>query len=217
MKTVVDSHDISTNEVKFNSDFLEFAKNASFKPIACKPYRPCTKGLVENVAKIMDRLDAFNEEFLDYDELKQIVITLNKDLNEEICQSTNEKPINRFLEKEKEYLNRINIDQFNFKSNLPVRKVDISSMINYNNCKYSVPPELIGNLVSIDKQANQLYIYYSGKEVACHNISSVKVNYREEDLKQILPSVFPHASASEIEKMAQLRLKGLDIKHNKKE
>ena len=212
MSTVVDRHDVNTNEVFFNQKFLEFSKNAGFKPIACKPYRPCTKGLSENLAKVMDRLKVYNEEFIDYEELKQIVIKLNEDLNNEVSQATNEVCKKRFDSKEKEYLNVVNLDQFNYDSNRQVRKVSNESMINYNHSKYSVPTYLINELVEIDvdEENNTLHIYYSGKEVASHTLSNNKFNYRKDDLKDILRATFRNASDEKIEEMANRRLQGLD-------
>ena len=212
MSTVVDKHDVNTNEVFFNQKFLEFSKNAGFKPIACKPYRPCTKGLSENLAKVMDRLKVYNEEFEDYEELKQIVIKLNEDLNNEVSQATNEVCKKRFDSKEKEYLNVVNLDQFNYDSNRQVRKVSNESMINYNHSKYSVPTYLLNELVEIDvgEENNTLHIYYSGKEVASHTLSNNKFNYRKDDLKDILRVTFRNASDEKIEEMANRRLQGLD-------
>lgn len=212
MSTVVDKHDINTNEVFFNQKFLEFSKNATFKPIACKPYRPCTKGLSENLAKVMDRLKVYNEEFEDYEDLRKIVIKLNEDLNNEVSQATNEVCKQRFESKEKEYLNVVNLDQFNYDSNRQVRKVSNESMINYNHSKYSVPTYLINELVEIyvDEDKNILHIYYSGKEVASHTLSNNKFNYRKEDLKEILKTTFRNASEEKIEEMANRRLQGLD-------
>ena len=212
MSTVVDKHDVNTNEVFFNQKFLEFSKNAGFKPIACKPYRPCTKGLSENLAKVMDRLKVYNEEFEDYEELRQIVIKLNEDLNNEISQATNEVCKKRFESKEKEYLNVVNLDQFNYDSNRQVRKVSNESMINYNHSKYSVPTYLLNELVEIDvdEEKSTLHIYYSGKEVASHTLSNKKFNYRKSDLKDVLRATFRNASEDKIENMANRRLQGLD-------
>ena len=212
MSTVVDKHDVNTNEVFFNQKFLEFSKNAGFKPIACKPYRPCTKGLSENLAKVMDRLKVYNEEFEDYEELRQIVIKLNEDLNNEISQATNEVCKKRFESKEKEYLNVVNLDQFNYDSNRQVRKVSNESMINYNHSKYSVPTYLLNELVEIDvdEEKSILHIYYSGKEVASHTLSNKKFNYRKSDLKDVLRATFRNASEDKIENMANRRLQGLD-------
>jgi len=211
MSTVVDRHDVNTNEVFFNQRFLEFSKNMMFKPIACKPYRPCTKGLVENVAKIMDRLKVYNEEFDSYDELNEIVKKLNIELNNEKSQATNEVCLERFIQKEKEYLNKVNLDQFNYSSNRQVRKVSNESMINYNSCKYSVPTSLLGELVEIEVNEDQLHIYYSGKEVAVHAISTNKLNYRESDLKEIIKGIYPHANEDILEELAKRRLAGLDL------
>lgn len=214
MSTVVDKHDVNTGEVFFNERFLEFSKNAQFKPIACKPVRPCTKGIVENLAKIMDRLKVYNEEFDDYKQLNQIVVNLNKELNNEISQSTNEVCLERFLSKEKEYLNKINLDQFNYKSDRQVRRVDENdSMITYDYSKYSVPTNLLGELVeiSVDEDKNLLHVYYSGKEVATHTLSNKKFNYRKEDLKEILKTTFTSASEERLEELANRRLAGLDL------
>ena len=212
MSTVVDKHDVNTNEVFFNEKFLEFSKNACFKPIACKPFRPCTKGIIENLAKVMDRLKVYNEEFNDYEELKQIVVKLNEELNNEVSQATNEVCKKRFESKEKEYLNVVNLDQFNYESNRQVRKVSNESMINYNHSKYSVPTYLINELVEIDvdEDNNTLHIYYSGKEAAAHTLSNNRFNYRKEDLKEVLKTTFRNANDEKIEEMANRRLQGLD-------
>ena len=47
------------------------------KIVTCRPYRPETKGKVEKLAKIMNRLKAFDYEFDDKDDLIKIVKNLN--------------------------------------------------------------------------------------------------------------------------------------------
>ena len=218
MKTVVDEHDINTNKVKFNAKFSEFAKNMMFTPIACKPYRPCTKGLVENVAKIMNRLKAYNEEFEDYDELNKIVKDLNYKLNNnEKSQATGQYPSVLFEEKEKEYLTKVNLDQFEFED-LPIRKVSTESMINVKNNKYSVPVEYLGEFVQIETKDNQLHIYYNDELIRQHKLENEthKFIYNESDLKEIIKSNYPSYSDNQIEAMANQRLKGFDILLNRK-
>ena len=218
MKTVVDEHDINTNKVKFNAKFSEFAKNMMFTPIACKPYRPCTKGLVENVAKIMNRLKAYNEEFEDYDELNKIVKDLNYKLNNnEKSQATGQYPSVLFEEKEKEYLTKVNLGQFEFED-LPIRKVSTESMINVKNNKYSVPVEYLGEFVQIETKDNQLHIYYNDELIRQHKLENEthKFIYNESDLKEIIKSNYPSYSDNQIEAMANQRLKGFDILLNRK-
>lgn len=211
MKTVVDRHDINTNEVTFNSSFLEFSKNSQFRPVACRPFRPCTKGLVENVAKIMDRLHVYNEEFDSYDELNQIVRNLNENLNNEVSQATGRMCSEMFENEEKEYLCRVNLEQFHYKSNRQVRKVTNESMISYDKHKYSVPVDYLDKLVEIEVIDNHLHIYYSGKEISCHVISQKKFNYHKRDLQQILQGIYPGKNQDEIESIAENRLKSFDL------
>lgn len=219
MKTVVDEHDINTNKVKFNARFSEFAKNMMFTPIACKSYRPCTKGRVENLAKIMDRLKAYNEEFEDFDDLEKIVKDLNYKLNNlEISQATGQYPAVLFKEKEKEYLSKVNLNQFDYSSSRQVRKVSNESMINVNNNKYSVPVEYLGELVEIQITDNQLYIYYNDELIRQHKVEnkSYQIIYNKSDVKQIIQSNYPSYSESQIEEMANQRLEGFDILLNRK-
>ena len=52
---------------------MQFSKDAGFKIVTCRPYRPKTKGKVETLAKIMNRLKAFDKEFNNVNELNEIV------------------------------------------------------------------------------------------------------------------------------------------------
>ncbi len=63
MKTVVDHSKSSISKTVFIQKFEYFAKDIGFLPIACRPYRPQTKGKVKALAKLMDRLKVYNEEF----------------------------------------------------------------------------------------------------------------------------------------------------------
>ena len=101
MKTIVDQVKSNYNEVIINSKALQFSKDAGFNIITCRPYRPRTKGKVETLAKIMNRLKAYDYEFKDIDELNNIIKNLNYELNyEEKSQAINEIPYKLF-EKER--------------------------------------------------------------------------------------------------------------------
>ena len=110
MKTIVDQVKSNFSDVVINNKAMQFSKDAGFKIVTCRPYRPRTKGKVETLAKIMNRLKAYDYEFNDIGELEQVVRTLNYELNyEEKSQATNEIPRILF-EKEKEYLIPINYE-----------------------------------------------------------------------------------------------------------
>ena len=81
MKTVVDRSKSTFTKVEINETFKHFADDSGFKIVTCRPYRPQTKGKVEALAKLMDRLIVYNEEFDTYEEFNQIVNTFLEDIN----------------------------------------------------------------------------------------------------------------------------------------
>lgn len=182
MKTVVDRPRTQFSKVVFNDIFYSFSKDSSFTPLACLPYTPKTKGKVETLARVMNRLKVYNHEFNDSSDLIRIVESLLEEINNEVSESTKEKPIDRF-KKEKEYLSPIpNIEcLYGYFKAIPLtRKVPKDSMIMYKENKYSVPEKYIGKTVSIDIKENYLYIYYNNSFITKHLISSKPFNYHKE-------------------------------------
>lgn len=188
MKTVVDRPRTQFKTVVFNKKFAAFAKDACFMPLACMAYRPETKGKVEVVAKILNRLKAYNKEFNTYEELELIVKSLNERINSEIHQFTFEKPIDRFL-KEKEYLTKEPnyLALYPYFSDQPIeRKVSKEALITYANAKYSVSPKYIGKTVTLKVDKNELKIYCNDKFIESHSLATKKINYKEDHYREIL-------------------------------
>ena len=100
MKTVVDRSRSTFTKVEINETFKHFADDSGFKIVTCRPYRPQTKGKVEALAKLMDRLIVYNEEFDTYEEFNEIVNTFLEDINNEVSQATR-KHLRNCLQKKK--------------------------------------------------------------------------------------------------------------------
>ncbi|WP_276532381.1 IS21 family transposase [Enterococcus italicus] len=68
MRTVVDHSRTQYAKVQFNERFYAFSKDANFIPVACRPFRPQTKGCVEALARSVDRLLVYlaNQESYSY-------------------------------------------------------------------------------------------------------------------------------------------------------
>jgi transposase len=178
MRTVVDQSKTRYMKPVINSSFYEFSKDMGFEVKSCMAYRPQTKGKVESLAKVMNRLRVY-----------------------EISQATLEKPIERFP-KEKEYLNPLpNQDILDhFLTNDIVRKVSKESMIVYNRSKYSVSTKYIGELVTLRETDGILRIYYNKELIKTHKISNRNFNYDKNDMIEILKSdAFKYYNDSEIE------------------
>lgn len=211
MKTVVDYHNPNNGEVTFNNKFQLFTNEIGYKPIACRPYRPQTKGIVENVAKVMDRLKVYNGEIESLDDIINKIKEFNNELNNEISQATNKTPISLFKEEKKYLKPLINQDILDTYKNTHTRKVSKESMIEYRGNKYSVPTFYVGKIVEIEIKDNNLYIYYNKKYLRHHAITDKKYNYNKDDYIEILKSdVYKGKTYEDLEKIAEERLKSFD-------
>lgn len=189
MATVVDRANSKIGNVKLNTKFVQYSKDIGFNPITCRIYRPQTKGKVESLAKLVDRLQVYNHEFETYEELEKIVKMFMKEINKEISQGTNMKPIERLAKETKHLLPLPNQEVLNAYTTSPKEyKVSKESMITYKGQKYSVPTYLIGKSVSVKETEEYIHIYYTTNLITKHKKSKKFLNYHKEHIVDILKS-----------------------------
>lgn len=189
MSTVVDHKLSDFHHHRFNERFLSFSHDAGFHPIACRPFRPQTKGCVEALARTMGRLKPYDEEFGTINDLNDIVNRLAKRLNHEKSQSNNRKPAELWA-KEKEHFRPLNYDLTRYFDSVQTRKVSQDSMIRFQNHQYSVSPNYIGKEVEIKPAADgkSIRIFYQGSEIKKHDLTNKQFNYDPLDKHAILKS-----------------------------
>ena len=85
---------------KVHNEINQLGNDIGFKPILCRAKRPKTKGTVENMAKLYDRLHSHNNEFETLDDLINIVNKFNEECGKEKSQAHN-KIVNEVFEEEK--------------------------------------------------------------------------------------------------------------------
>lgn len=192
MKTVVDHARSSFAKTVFNDKFEVFARDMGFTPIACRPYRPQTKGKAEALAKLMNRLKVYNEEFDTWDDLIRITTEFRDDINKELSQGCDDIPIELF-EKEKEYLLPLPhmelLTSYISRQEEKTYPVNRESMIKYEGRKYSVPTRYIGERMTVTKDdSGNLSIYYNNQLVVCHTVSNRRYNYTIDTACDILRS-----------------------------
>lgn len=212
MATVVDRPNSQAGNLKINARMQQFSKDLCFEVNVCRAYRPQTKGKVESVAKLMDRLVVYNNEFESIEQLMEIVREFKKNINDEVCQSTGKTP-NILHSKEKEYLKGLPSNDIieSYTNRSVQRKVSKESMITYNQNKYSVPVKYIGATVDIVPYANTIKVYFQNEEIASHQESEKYLNYQEDHLRQIFRSdAYKYRSDDEIEEITKKHLQDLD-------
>ena len=152
MRSITDKSRTTYDNVVYNDTFVEFAKEAGFTPKNCVAYRPCTKGKVESVARLMNRLKAYSGEIETFEDIVKIVNEFNEDINNEKNQGTGRIPKELFA-KEKEHLLPLGENyqerMMQFIEPEQKRKVSKESLFSYNGRKYSVPPKYIGKYIFI--------------------------------------------------------------------
>lgn len=144
MRSIIDKARTIGEDPVFNEKFITFCRDACFEPKACVAHSPRTKGKVETLARLMNRLKVYSGDIENFKDIETIVKKLNTDLNEEVCQATGKKPIDLY-KKEKEYLTDVNLNALTgYFVKAEYRKVFKESLITYEGKKYSVPPKYIG-------------------------------------------------------------------------
>ena len=213
MKTIVDHTKSSYTEVVLNTKAVQFSKDASFEIITCRPYRPQTKGKVETLAKIMNRLYVFDYEFEDWNELDKIVKDLNYNLNySEKSQAIDQIPIVLF-EKEKEYLKPVPYELLEtYYKHTKTYKVSNESMIKYNGIKYSVPIQYVNKQLTVSEDDKFIYLYYNSNLINSYpKNTNCKYNYKETDYIDILKhSSFNNKTEKELNEYINKNLNSLD-------
>ncbi|MDV4491892.1 IS21 family transposase [Enterococcus faecium] len=215
MKTVVDHSRSQFSKPHFNKRFYAFSKDAGFTPIACRPFRPQTKGCVEALARTVARLRVYNHEFYDAVELCHLVNNLCVELNNEVSQSTDQTPDERWQTNEKEHLHPYQKNLLNpYFEDFIRRKVTKEEMVIFRKCRYSVAPRYIGKEVEIElsDKEDQVQIYYNGELIRSHPLTTKQLNYHEEDYFQILKSdVMSHKEDDGIRAYTRESLKQYDL------
>lgn len=193
MRTVVDQSRTQFGKPVYNERFYEFTKDAGFIPRSCLAYMPKTKGKVESLARLMNRLTVYNKEFETLEELDVLVKAFNKELNEEISQGTGQSLGERFKEEQK-YLNPLpdkNIleDYFNLRPNK--RKVSSEALICVEGKRYSVPPKYINSEVFYQIENDEIKIFTDKGTLICkHPKSSSIYNFDPNHYRAIAKAVF---------------------------
>lgn len=177
MKTVMDEARTGNSGGKVNARFQQFADDYGFDVKPCIAGRPQTKAKVEAPMKILDEVRAYNGK-LDYKGLVELVARINDRANTQVCQGTGRIPL-LYFDKEKAFLGSLPADPIRKPYQITVNTVKVghSSMFYYKNCQYSVPPEYVGKVVSLQIYDGCIHVYYSTKLVAIHQLSTKKLNY----------------------------------------
>ncbi len=167
MKQVVIDRKIRASESTFNEKFMDFAEYYGIVIRLCYPYRPETKGKIENTIKYL-RYNFFNgRTFTDLNNINiQCTEWLNR-VNSQIHGTTHEIPVERL---KKESLNQLSSVPAYMTRKEESRKVSRDCYVSYKGNRYSVPWKYAGRECRIIEESELVKIEIDSGIVADHAI-----------------------------------------------
>lgn len=158
--------------------FEDFCQEQDIKLFVCNKSDPETKGPIENTVGFVKKnfFSARKESFDDMASVTRSLAMWVERHNLRIHQRTYMVPLEVFEDTEKDTLCPLLPSVYDKSmTSFMQRTVGNPPYITYNTCKYSVPPEYIGQLVYYKTIAGDLYIVDNfGTLIAKHVISSIK-------------------------------------------
>jgi transposase len=167
MKTVVDRWE--GGEPLYNTRFLAFATHYGFRPRACWPRRPQTKGKVERPFFYVESNLLNGRTFSSLEHLNQTTaMWLANTADVRTHRETGKRPIDAFAEEQPHLLKLPGAAYDTAK--VVYRVVDVEGTISYDNNLYSTPWRFVGRMLPVRVTEEQLIVYdpASLEVIACH-------------------------------------------------
>lgn len=172
-KALVLKH-LQDEEPIYNPRFLELAGSYCFRPKACNPHMPRTKGKVERPFYYIEQHFIKGGSFTSMDDLSLRAKEFIKSLNDRTHSTTQQIPTILF-EEEKNYL--LPLPRTRYSDSLKeLRRVNWDCLISYDGCRYSVPNRFAGKDVFVKKVRGYILKIYttSGELIAEHSMANTK-------------------------------------------
>lgn len=167
-RTVAQGRNEDGNPI-WNAKFQQFASEIGFHPEVCALYSPNQKGTVENGVAFVKGNFLAGRTFLDDEDLNRQLNRWLQEKNNTICQAHGRTPNELLAEEQKAFEPfRETSDSYGL---LHLRSVSPESVIRFGTNCYSVPEELIGQVVTVRVAEKELRIYYDNQLVAQHQRS----------------------------------------------
>lgn len=168
MKVVVTGYD--GDQPIYNTRFLAFATHYAFRPWACRPQRPETKGKVERPFLYVETNLLNGRTFTSLEHLNEVArLWLIETADVRTHRETRRRPIDLF-EEERPHLLALPAQPYDT-ARVLYRTVDADGHIAYLQNFYSVPWQRIGELLPVRITESELIVYGSDvKEIARHEL-----------------------------------------------
>lgn len=167
LKSVVIKRALRAKDSEFNKKFMDFAGYYGFNPILCRPYKPNTKGKVENSVNFVKQNFFNGESFSSLKEVNEKAKEWLKKCNTRLHATTKEQP---FIRLNREGLISLKNKTIYDTTEVKYRKVFSDCHFCFEGNRYSVPFKFANKEVAVKQIENYIYITYKNQEIAEHQL-----------------------------------------------
>ncbi len=205
MKQVVIRRAMISTESEWNSKFKDFIKHFGILPHLCRPYRPQTKGKIENNVGYVRRDFFLGRNFSSFSDINSQALTWLKRVNSEVHGTTHEIPLERLKVEELKPIN--GVPEF-LVIREEARKISKDCFISYLGNFYSVPYRFAGREATLQIIDGKFKVIVGGEQVCEHEILTGRgrVSRVKEHFKGLLSEIKKENKAA-INKSGQSILK----------
>ncbi|WP_413874820.1 IS21 family transposase [Albidovulum sp.] len=214
MKQVVITRALKSTDSEWNVKFEDFFKQYGFIPRLCRPYRPQTKGKIENTVGYVRRDFFLGGSFSSVSDINVQAITWLKRVNSSVHGTTHEIP-----------LDRLKIEELKPIDGVPeylvireeTRTISRDCFISYIGNQYSVPYRFAGREATLQIFNGKFSVIVGGEPVCEHEIlsGSGRVSRVKEHFKGLMSEIMKENKAS-MNKQGQSILKFESIEVEKR-
>ena len=165
----------------YNPRFLSFATHYGFKPWACEPRRPETKGKIERPFDYAEKNLLNGRTFRSLEQLNEVARWWLAERNDRRIHGTTKRTPLELHEEEIPHLIDLPVIRFDM-AQVVYRKVDSEGFINYADNRYSAPWRLMGQLIPVRILEDELEIFNTTIDrVASHPLARGRNEKKSQD------------------------------------
>lgn len=210
MKQVVIRRALKSSDSEWNSLFEDFFKYYGFIPRLCRPYRPQTKGKIENTIGYIKRDFFLGGKFSSLENLNCQALAWLKRVNSSVHGTIHEIPLERLKDE-----NLIPLDQvLPYKVvKIETRKVSRDCYISYLGNKYSIPYKFAGRPTELHISDGRIQVFVDNENICEHEIFSgnCRVIRKKEHFKGLLSEILKEKPACRATSQLPTKFSGPEV------
>ncbi len=210
MKQVVIKRALKSSDSEWNSQFEDFFKCFGFIPRLCRPYRPQTKGKIENTVGYVKRDFFLGRLFTSLENLNAQVHRWLERVNSTVHGTTYQIPLERFKEENLSPLGQVPPYKVVHKE---TRKVSRDCYISFLGNKYSVPYRFAGRNAELQIFEKIFEVYVDYEKVCEHEIlqGNCRVARKKEHFQGLLSEILKENSKCKNNLQIPLKFSGPEV------